>query len=334
MSYPGITFLFISKKTILVSMSLGSFIVDAGCLASVVGIWPRFIEPKLLSITHLSCGKRSSTPLKIAHLTDLHFHAGMSERFLHKITRAITTARPDLIVFTGDFLCYARLEEEERLLQFLQGLRAPLGCFCTLGNHDYSLYVSRNAEGIYDVLPPPDPLKGVSRALRVLFEKKLPKGMVSQAAASATLHEGLLSLLRKTSFRLLCNETVLLPCGLNVVGLGEYSLGRCRPQEAFAHYDHSCPGLVLTHNPDSFPLLLEMPGDVLLAGHTHGEQIHFPFPGLRTLSKKLTRLENPAYTRGLFHVGNKMCYVNRGVGGHKPFRLFSPPELLLLTLSL
>ncbi|NGX61067.1 MAG: 3',5'-cyclic adenosine monophosphate phosphodiesterase CpdA [Chlamydiae bacterium] len=312
-----------------------SYVIDFLSVASIVGIWPRFIEPRLLKETTLDWPLEERHAhldgLTIAHLTDLHFHKGVSQKFLDKILRKIHRASPDLILFTGDFLCYAQLDEGERLKKFLQQLEAPLGSFCSLGNHDYASYISRNKEGVYDLLPPPNPLKGVLRGVKILFSTPSISYSVSDRAKAVGLNEPLCSLLDKTPFTLLENTTTTLPKGLNITGLGDLALGRCSPEIAFANYDPNHPGLVLSHNPDSTPSLLNYPGDWILAGHTHGEQIHLPWPKWgRKLSQKLTLLQNREYTRGLFDLGGKKLYVNRGLGGHKPFRFCSPPEICFI----
>ena len=314
-----------------------SLVIDFLASCSVFGIWPRFIEPRMLKTTELTWQLPRAAShldkLKILHITDLHFHSKMPTAFLEKIVRRVNRLKPDLIVFTGDFLCYSHLENPEQLCSFLCRLHAPLGSFCTFGNHDYSRYVSLNAEGKYDLVTPPNPITGVFRGLKTLLSPAVPMNGVSEKTLTIPLHEELCALLRKTPFKLLENTTVTLPIGLNLTGLGDLALGRCRPQTAFAGYNTQVPGIVLSHNPDSLPALLEYPGDWVLTGHTHGEQIHIPWPAWgRSLSQKLARLQT-AYTRGLFVVGDKKLYVNRGLGCHKPFRLFSPPEICLIQAS-
>lgn len=312
-----------------------SFLVDFLSIASVVGIWPRFIEPKMVSVTesvwNLGPGQSHLDNLSIVHISDLHFHKKISQKFLDKIVRRICRKRPDLILFTGDFICYSLLEESERLKQFLQRLEAPLGCYCILGNHDYRRYVTLNREGVYDLLPPPNPFRGVVRGLATIFSPSKTGNGVSDAVLSIPLHDELCALLGETPFQLLENATTVLPIGLNITGLGDMALGRCRPETAFAGYKREYPGIILSHNPDSFPFLLDYPGDWILSGHTHGEQIHFPWPKwLKRISQKLARLQNREYTRGLFTVGNKKLYVNRGLGCHKPFRFCSLPEITVI----
>ncbi|MCC5831680.1 MAG: UDP-2,3-diacylglucosamine diphosphatase LpxG [Chlamydiales bacterium] len=309
-----------------------SLFIDFLSIASVLGIWPRFIEPKMVSLTetiwNLGPGQSHLDNLSIVHISDLHFHKDLSQKFLDKVVRRICRKRPDLILFTGDLLCYGRLEEASRLKRFLERLEAPLGCYCTLGNHDYSRYVTLNREGKYDLLPPLNPIRGVLRGLAALILSSPTGKGVTDAVLSIPLHQELCALLSETPFQLLENATVTLPIGLNITGLGDMALGRCRPDTAFAGYNREYPGMILSHNPDSFPLLLPYPGDWILSGHTHGEQIHFPWPKwLNRISQKLARLENRGYTRGLFTVGDKKMYVNRGLGCHKPFRFCSIPEI-------
>jgi predicted MPP superfamily phosphohydrolase len=316
---------------------VGSGLIDVFCTCSIIGIYPRFIEPKLLAITNLSLPVASPKldGFKIVQLSDLHFHKKVSSRFLKRISAKIKKIKPDLIVFTGDFICYSRLEDKERLFQFLNSFEAPYGCFCTFGNHDYASYVSRNSQGDYDVLQPANPVTGLMRGLRTIFEKSKPMrtGHVLPKARVVSLHQELNQLLDKTPFRLLENACHTLPIGLNIVGLGDYALNRFTPDLAFEGYNKNFPGLILSHNPDTAPLLVNYPGELILSGHSHGEQIHFPGPKfLRNISQRLTRLENPHLARGKKQLQNKTLYVNRGLGCHKAIRLFSIPEITVITL--
>lgn len=172
---------------------------------------------------------------------------------------------------------------------------------------------------------------GVLKGAKALFTSPKTGVEVAPQVLSIPKHDSLCHLLRSTPFKLLENQTTTLPVGLNITGLGDLALGRCLPLLAFENYDRSFPGIVLSHNPDTLPALLTYPGDWILAGHTHGEQIHIPWPKWgRKLSQKLARLQNCEYTRGLYKVGEKNLYVNRGLGCHKPFRLFSPPEICVI----
>jgi len=72
--------------------------------------------------------------LKIAHLTDLHVGMLTPAR---KILRAVEHARqsrPDLVLLTGDFVCY-HPKWVGRLQELVRGIEAPV--YAVLGNHDY-----------------------------------------------------------------------------------------------------------------------------------------------------------------------------------------------------
>jgi uncharacterized protein len=73
--------------------------------------------------------------LSILHLTDSHFIGNLERPFFEEVARLGAEMRPDLIVFTGDLL------DDLELLPWLPAtfgkLKAPLGCYYSLGNHDW-----------------------------------------------------------------------------------------------------------------------------------------------------------------------------------------------------
>ena len=74
------------------------------------------------------------TPLRVAHLTDVHI--GMMTPYrIHEAAAALTNAHePDLVVITGDFVCYTQ-KYLEQVTDFIRRFNAPV--FGVLGNHDY-----------------------------------------------------------------------------------------------------------------------------------------------------------------------------------------------------
>lgn len=306
---------------------------DAWCITSVLGIWPRFIEPNLIATSRLTMPipklPEKLRGLRLVQFSDLHFHRGMSDRFLQKIARKILACGPDLIVFTGDFLCYSKLEDKERLKAFLKNLHAPLGCFAICGNHDYARYVSINNLGHYDVIDSGN--SAISKGFKRLFSKITPKSVVTKEARAVKLHQELQELLQETPFVLLHNSSrQLFCCGeiLNIVGLGEYFLGKTNPAEAFADIDQNRPTIVLLHNPDGLHLLQDYRADLILCGHTHGGQVNLPW-----MWKKFTLLENERFKSGVLQHENKQVNINRGVGSTMRFRWFAMPEISLIALD-
>lgn len=307
---------------------------DLLCLLSGIGIWPRYIEPRLLSITRLQIAIPSLPSelrgLKLVQFSDLHWHACFSKSFENRLIARINALEPDLLLFTGDFICRSHLERAEDLARLLCTLRTRYGAFAIWGNHDYAQFVTLNARGEYEVSSSSStPLWG---GIQRLLNRPPARRQVSSRAEQVVRHEPLFSLLSTTPFHLLDNESTIVKvrgCYLNLCGLGEYTLGKCLPHMAFSRYDDRYPGIILSHNPDSIPLLLPYPGHLILSGHTHGGEVNLPF-----IRHRLTPLEQPQFMRGLHRLADdKYAYINRGIGGVLPFRWCASPELSLITLE-
>lgn len=300
---------------------------DWFCLASIVGIWPRWIEPNLLVQREYSRPFRTPHPIKVAHLSDLHFSRWSCPSHLDRIARAVAKMEPDLILFTGDFLSFSQLEDPDGLLGFLRRFSAPHGCFASLGNHDYARYALCSPDGTLDL---DLPRKGaVAQAIELLLHSPAKCEITVSARVKETpIHPELETLLADSPFRLLHNETLQHPLGINITGLGDLWMGRCLPKRAFESYDPDLEGILLSHNPESIDHLGGFPGKLLLSGHTHGAQINLPWIGPR-----LAALKDPKLKRGWARRGGKELYISAGIGAAEPFRLFSPPEIALITLE-
>jgi predicted MPP superfamily phosphohydrolase len=87
--------------------------------------------------------------------------------------------------------------------------------------------------------------------------------------------------------------------------------------------------VLLSHNPDVFPVAAEKKFDLTLAGHTHGGQVNFEMihPSLN-----VAKFTTP-YTYGLYENNGRSIYVTRGIGTiGVPARLGAPPEVALIRL--
>lgn len=316
------------------SKRLLSFLWDSWCLASLIGIWPRFIEPKLLFTTSLKLPMRGIPKghrgIRLVQLSDLHFHPKVSERFLRKILKKIDRFQPDLIFLTGDFLCRSELLNRSALSQFLRSLSATKGIFAVPGNHDYSKYFFVNDEGHYDC---------ESKALslpaaifnQLLLKRKIATGQHAQKTTAVPFHPDLATLLQDAKVTLLQNKTQGVEIDgvkLNITGLGEWMAGKCDPERAFRNYDSRKGGIVLVHNPDALPKLSSFPGELILSGHTHGGGVRIP-----GIWQRLIITEQCKYIKGLYKIGEKLAYVSRGLGCMPVFRFACPPELVCITLE-
>lgn len=74
--------------------------------------------------------------LRVAHLTDFHRSRHTSDALLRQAVAAASAAQPDLILLTGDFVTN-KAHDIAPCARILAPLKAPLGVFAILGNHDY-----------------------------------------------------------------------------------------------------------------------------------------------------------------------------------------------------
>lgn len=75
--------------------------------------------------------------LSIVHLTDTHFCGAVSRKYFELVCEHAAALEPDLFVFTGDLL-----DDQAKLAWLAETfgrLKAPLGQFFILGNHDWYL---------------------------------------------------------------------------------------------------------------------------------------------------------------------------------------------------
>jgi len=87
--------------------------------------------------------------------------------------------------------------------------------------------------------------------------------------------------------------------------------------------------ILLSHNPDVFPVAARQGWDLTIAGHTHGGQISVEILG-ENLS--VARLYTP-FVYGLYRRDASAIYVSRGVGTvGVPTRVGAPPEVSLIRL--
>jgi uncharacterized protein len=305
---------------------------DLWCIASVVGIWPRFIEPSLIFTSHetipIPTLPKELSGLTIVQISDLHDCNYMTKRYLKRISQHIKMINPDLIVFTGDLLSFAKMENRDLLKNFLLSLSAPLGVFAIYGNHDYEKYVSLGNDGsyriVYDQIPPL--FRGFARLFS--FKESLEEG--PKVTEPLNEKKELKELYQETGVQVLHNQTVQVGKGsyaINLVGLGDIMTANLNPSLAFANLNPRLPTVVLSHNPDSYPYFEYYPSDLILFGHTHGGQVNLPY-----IWKKITPLRDKRFKSGLIEMDNRFLYINRGLGSTFPFRWFAPPEISKFTL--
>jgi predicted MPP superfamily phosphohydrolase len=88
--------------------------------------------------------------------------------------------------------------------------------------------------------------------------------------------------------------------------------------------------LLLSHNPDVFPVAVEKGFDAVMSGHTHGGQVTVEILN-RTLN--VARFATP-FVAGLYRLQGRSCYVTAGIGTIAlPVRIGAPPEITIVRLK-
>ncbi len=116
---------------------------------------------------------------------------------------------------------------------------------------------------------------------------------------------------------------------LNLAGVDYQRKGKPYLVGAAGLRRNGCVNILLSHNPDVFPVAAKQGWDAIIAGHTHGGQI--------TVEYLHPRL-NPArfftpYVFGLYRRGSSSIFVTSGLGTITiPVRFGVPPEIAVLKL--
>lgn len=140
--------------------------------------------------------------------------------------------------------------------------------------------------------------------------------------------------LERAGVELLLNRHRMLQRGgaqLAVGGVDDFAHGAVRPDDAFRGVGVEIPRVLVSHNPDLIEYLPDgLRVDLMLAGHTHNGQLHWPLVGPLTVPSQFGR----RYLHGLHRFAGTTLYVSAGVGsGAVPFRWGNPPELPMIRLQ-
>jgi hypothetical protein len=121
-------------------------------LAIFLAAWTFWYEPRRLVVREhaLALPCWTAAPLRVAVASDLHIGApGVGLDKLDAVIDRINAARPDVVLLLGDFVIQGvaggRFVPPETTASHLKNLRAPLGIFAVLGNHDWWLDAPRVA---------------------------------------------------------------------------------------------------------------------------------------------------------------------------------------------
>lgn len=241
--------------------------------------------------------------IKIAQLSDIHSGSFFNKTAVQGGVDMLMAEKPDLFFFTGD-LVNNTADEVKNYIDIFKKVKAPLGQFSVLGNHDYGDYyqwpsVEAKIKNLND-------LKDAHRLL---------------------------------GWDLLLDEHRAIKVGneqIGLLGIQNWGMGGFAKygslEKAHQRTDDFPVKLLLSHDPSHWNAQVTSQFkdiDVAFAGHTHGMQFGVEIGGFQW---------SPVQYRykqwgGLYTQGDQHLYVNRGFGylGY-PGRVGILPEITLMEL--
>jgi predicted MPP superfamily phosphohydrolase len=288
-----------------VFISWAGMIVGGGLFGSLIyGFGNKYkyqLKRLQLAFTNLPASFRG---LKIIHISDIHSGSFTDKAAVKKGIAKIMAQQPDLILFTGD-LINDRATEMDDYMDIFSHLKAPMGVYSTLGNHDYGDYYNWGS----------------------IDEKKANLERLKQ------IHDEL-------GWRLLLDENVTLEKDNDQIALiGVQNISGKRGFRSYGNMQKAytdCAAcdfkILLSHDPSHWDaeIIKKYPDiDLMLSGHTHGMQFGVEIPGWKWSPVQYIYKQ----WAGLYETGTQKLYVNRGFGfiGY-PGRVGILPEITLLEL--
>ncbi|MGO2734570.1 metallophosphoesterase [Psychrobacter sp.] len=88
-------------------------------------------------------------PMSIALVSDTHWGRWFGNHQIDKLVALVDTQNPDVVVIAGDIMHDTTIAyDNTNMHEHLSKLKAPLGIYATLGNHDYRGYDEAIAEAV------------------------------------------------------------------------------------------------------------------------------------------------------------------------------------------
>lgn len=244
--------------------------------------------------------------LKVVFISDIHSGSFTNKEKVQHGVEMILKEQPDIIIFGGDLVNDMALEMDDYKEVFGR-LKAPLGVFSVLGNHDYGEYVRW-------------PNHGLTKAQNLLNLEKVHADM---------------------GWTLLRNRHIVIGKDgdkIPIIGVENWSSHKRFPRygdlyKAYAGTENFPFKILISHDPSHWDAQVrpEFPDiDLTLSGHTHGMQFGVDIPGFKWSPVQYMYKQ----WDGLYENGNQKLYVNPGFGfiGY-PGRVGILPEITVLEFS-
>jgi predicted MPP superfamily phosphohydrolase len=239
----------------------------------------------------------------ITQITDVHSGSFTDAAGVQKGLNLVNEQKSDVILFTGD-LVNNRASEMDPWISAFAALKAPMGKFSILGNHDYGDYIQWESDD----------------------------------AKSANL-ERLKQIHAEMGFRLLLDESVSLKKAnqpIELIGVENWGKGGFHKygdlKKATATVPDHAFKILMSHDPshwEGVTLQHNQQIHLTFSGHTHGMQFGIEFLGFKWSPIQYMYKQ----WAGLYQNAGRFLYVNRGFGflGLKG-RIGMWPEVAVITL--
>ena len=260
------------------------------------------IKKNKLAFENLPAGFKG---IKIVHISDIHSGSFTDADAVRHGVQKILDEKPDIILFTGD-LVNDMASEMQEYVHIFGLLKAPMGIYSTLGNHDYGDYATW-------------PRDGITKEENMANLKQLYEIM---------------------GWRLLMNEHVALERGgdkIALLGIENWSTKARFPKHGRMDLAHKGTEdfpfkILMSHDPSHWegqviPDYADV--DLMLSGHTHGMQFGVQIPGFKWSPVQYLYKQ----WSGLYENEKQKLYVNPGFGfiGY-PGRVGILPEITVIEL--
>jgi len=223
--------------------------------------------------------------LKIVQISDIHIGSFLSKTPLKRAVDLINKQEADIVLFTGDLVNNLASEAEE-FIPILKEIRAPMGVFSVLGNHDYGHYFKW-----------PNEIKRIENLNRL---KEIQK---------------------EIGWKLLENENWILEKGgenMAILGVENWSSIMRFPkygnlEKASKGIDEISLKILMSHDPSHWDAEVNQKYkdiSITFSGHTHGMQFGIEIPGIKWSPVQYVYKQ----WAGLYRKGDQFLHVNRGLG--------------------
>ncbi|MFI5451031.1 metallophosphoesterase [Pedobacter sp. UC225_61] len=294
-------------------ISRSSFLVKAGLVAAAIplsslswgiisGAYDYKVKRVKLILPNLP---KAFDGIKLGQISDIHSGSFYNKTAVKGGVEMLLAEKPDLIFFTGDLV--NNLTNEVREYQdIFSKVKAPLGVYSTLGNHDYGDYY---------------------------FGKESSPAKVKNLQDMIATH-------KLMGYDLLMNENRRLKVDgeeIGILGIENWGMGRFpkygKMELAHKNTEDLPVKLLLSHDPSHWrgEVLEKYPDvDAMFSGHTHGMQFgvrlkEFQWSPVQYIYKEWA---------GLYREKEQQLYVNVGYGflGY-PGRVGILPEITIFELK-